>query len=384
MRAGALPIDNNVIVAAGFHGEGFKFAPSIGLLVAQCVSGESMDPVMDACFSPRRFFLADMVQAAFRTNPVLSKSMARSLLDVVYGRYVSVEDLAKMIETIDCGSDTISHDHFMNEVAAIGETLRVRHASQQSLGPMQTTRRWLKSSAVLIKGTSHDLVTGTVNVVAPVVGYSVQVACIGLFCAYMIVGVMMLTGFGLPDHSAHPIIQLVATTMGIAGVVGLLSVHTANSSGLLFVQVFNLLSGGGLLYSQTILNVTSCAAHIEMAIVLHSLGLLFVGASSIATWRMIVNFKKPMRKQLDLERLVSQNRSEIQYLLDKPVGEDDSAEHAAQFEILMKKKMKSASGRKRKEATMKNPMYRSPVRGSAMKNPMHGSDSSDEDVELSG
>lgn len=60
------PSDQSVIIATGFHGEGFKFAPSIGDIVAAFVCHESVDPVVAACFTPHRFFLRGKSTQAIR------------------------------------------------------------------------------------------------------------------------------------------------------------------------------------------------------------------------------------------------------------------------------------------------------------------------------
>jgi hypothetical protein len=336
---GDLPTDSNVFVATGFHGEGFKFAPSIGEIVAQILNDEPVNPLVKACFSPHRFFLAEKVHAAFASSAdrSMSRAMAKAVLKTVYGDQLEWDDMKQISEAIGDGTDSISQDEFLQSVLPSVESDRLKKNQHASLGPMQRARVGIQSKAL-----QASVVTA--KQAKRAAGCTIKVVCVLLYVSYILVGMVAMVSTWIIDSVDSDgvtvlsvFVVFISLLVATVGAVGMTSITQEWITALLAVESFNIALCIALVYSQAAIDLSSCDEDVRITLVILSVAILCAGACTMATWAVInqIGFKKD-RKIIDLRRLdcvetrqaVKLNRAALESILDSP---DDNYEPAQSF-----------------------------------------------------
>ena len=179
------PMDDSVIVATGMHGEDFCFAPSIATLCANFVTKSPIDPIMNSCFTPHRFFLDEKLLAAFGgSGGSLPRERAAAVVRMVYGDMLEWDDVRNLCRIItDGGKGHFGYEE-LKELLPI-EELRMQFSQRHSLGPMQKSR----AAAVV---TGDALAITAAATIKTIYRVAINALLYSLFLGYIVLGIVLL------------------------------------------------------------------------------------------------------------------------------------------------------------------------------------------------
>jgi glycine/D-amino acid oxidase-like deaminating enzyme len=340
------PHDSSVIVATGFHGEGFQFAPSIAQHVATFAANAPVDPILNGHFTPHRFFLGQKLLAAFGgSSGSLPRQRAADVLRLVYGDVLEWAEIQHLCRLIKAGDGLLSYGAFQKLLPDV-EALRVEAAQRHAVGPMQV------AAVVATVQTTGKLAATTAKWIY---GQSIQWALLSCFTVYIITGFLFPSWYvltarkytcdgsgcvagaggsgstGLMDDDAkqwHPkavlgdlaqtfdmnedsiwIVFIVTNLAAVTiGVMGLLSVCVGKGMNRVLVAtaVCNLLFFGVFVGGQVQVDMSSCDQHVHSTVVVLAAGTLLVAVCSVLTLELLnARWADPLHggSTVDLDRL---------------------------------------------------------------------------------
>eukprot|EP01047_Picozoa_sp_COSAG01_P013094 COSAG01_NODE_606_length_14864_cov_190.098327_8_plen_339_part_00 len=313
----------SLLLLVAFHGEGFKFAPVIGKMVAKFVTKSPIDPLVGACFTPHRFFLQEKVLAAFSgVNGTLSRGLAQAVLRTVFGDFLDWAEIQRLARIVQDGnadsagmiSSKISYVEFASSVLPTVQESRHSVAQKRSLGPMQRARQGVRTTIIngagagisVLQAKTPDALLAllpdadvSVAKAKRLYGAVVKFACQLLYTGYLLSGVGVLIAvlfrdktdalpvLGVTPDSAHSItvaiVVAVVLLVILVGGIGLHSIITENRLALQRIGVINVLLSVTVVTVQVIADMSSCDAKVRTTMVLLSFIVLAVTSCTIFT-----------------------------------------------------------------------------------------------------